>query len=187
MTSGHLYRFEATFTDLVPIGLVPEGLRLDPHFSGSVVDGDFAGASVRGTDYLLFRSDGVGVLDVWEVLATESGSVSVRAGGYLLPPTGFELPPPEVLLSEEFQWPDIALPIHGFAVYRTGAAGLELLNRTIATFTGEVNPGLGTSSSPRVRSPRIGARLRPLEAAEDRSGSPRQARPARLETSSTPP
>ena len=53
-------------------------------------------------------------------------------------------PAPEVLLSEEFQWPDIALPIHGFAVYRTGAAGLEWLNRTIATFTGEVNPGLGT-------------------------------------------
>ena len=144
MTSGHLYRLEATFTDLVTIGLVPEGLRLDAHFSGSVVDGDFAGASVRGTDYLLFRSDGVGVLDVWEVLATERGSVSVRAGGYLLPPTGFELPPPEVLLSEEFQWPDIALPFHGFAMYRTGAAGLDWLNRTIATFTGEANPGLGT-------------------------------------------
>jgi hypothetical protein len=144
MDSDHLYRFEAAFTDLVPIGLVPEGLRLDAHFAGSVVDGDFAGAGVRGIDYLLFRSDGVGVLDVYEVLATERGSVSVRAGGYLVPPPEFELPPTEVLLSPEFQWPDVSLPFHGFALFRTGAVGLEWLNRTVAAFEGEANPGLET-------------------------------------------
>jgi hypothetical protein len=42
-----------------------------------------------------------------------------------VPPPEFELPPTEVLLSPEFQWPDVSLPFHGFALFRTGAVGLE--------------------------------------------------------------
>jgi hypothetical protein len=50
---------------------------------------------IRGIDYLLFRSDGVGVLDVYEVLTTERWSVSIRAHGYFVPAPEFELPAPE--------------------------------------------------------------------------------------------
>jgi hypothetical protein len=143
MNLNHLYRFEASFTQIVPIGLVPEGFRLDVHFSGSVVDGEFAGASISGVDYLLIRSDGIGVLDIYEALETEQGAVSIRATGYLYTPPGFELPPLEALRSPEFQWPAVALPFHGFAYFRTGADGITWLNRTIAAFEGEANPGAG--------------------------------------------
>lgn len=94
MDVAHLYRFEAAFTELVPIGFVPEGLRLDAHYRGSVVDGDLTGAGVRGIDYLLFRPDGIGVLDVHGTVTTDRGCIAVRAGDYLLPPAEFELPPP---------------------------------------------------------------------------------------------
>jgi hypothetical protein len=43
-----LYRFKARFIALVPIGLVPDGLRLEARFRGRVVDGELAGAMVRG-------------------------------------------------------------------------------------------------------------------------------------------
>jgi hypothetical protein len=43
-----LYRFKAWFIALVPIGLVPDGLRLEARFGGRVVDGDLAGAMLRG-------------------------------------------------------------------------------------------------------------------------------------------
>ena len=57
-----VYRFEATLTESVPVGLVPEGVRLDVHFEGEVVEGALTGARVRGIDYLLLRADGVGVI-----------------------------------------------------------------------------------------------------------------------------
>jgi hypothetical protein len=139
-----LYRFEAQFSDLVPIGPVPEGLRLDAHFQGRVTDGELAGAAVRGVDYLLFRSDGVGVLDVRETLIGEGVSVEVRAGGYLIPPEGFSLPEPQVLLSPEFAWPDIELPFSGFATFRTPAPEWRRLNETVGIFTGAANPGVGS-------------------------------------------
>ena len=44
-----LYRFEARFTALDPIGVVPDGLRLDAHFEGRVVEGRLAGATVTGS------------------------------------------------------------------------------------------------------------------------------------------
>jgi hypothetical protein len=92
----------------------------------------------------VFRSDGVGELGIYEVLATERRSVSIRAHGLPRPPPEFELPAPEALPSPEFQWPDVTLPVHGFALFLTGAEGIEWPNRTIAVFEGEVNPGLRT-------------------------------------------
>jgi Protein of unknown function (DUF3237) len=139
-----LYRFEARFTSLVPIGPVPDGIRLDAHFEGRVVEGELAGAAVRGIDYLRFRSDGVGVLDVREVLAQDGQSVDVRAGGYLIPPGGFALPPAEVLAAPDFRWPEVELPFHGFATFSTAASEWQQLNRTVSTFTGVANPGAGT-------------------------------------------
>jgi hypothetical protein len=59
-----LYRLEGQMTETVPIGLVPEGVRLDVYFEGRLTHGQLAGARVRGIDYLLLRADGVGVTDV---------------------------------------------------------------------------------------------------------------------------
>ena len=32
------YAYEATLTRVVPIGLVPEGLRLDAHYTGTITE-----------------------------------------------------------------------------------------------------------------------------------------------------
>ena len=139
-----LYRFEARFTALVAIGPVPDGIRLDAHFEGRVVEGELAGASVSGIDYLRFRSDGIGVLDVREVLAHDGQTVEVRAGGYLIPPAGFALPPADVLAAPDFAWPEVDLPFHGSATFSTAAEAWQQLNRTVAIFNGAANPGAGT-------------------------------------------
>jgi hypothetical protein len=138
------YRFEATLTEVVPIGLVPEGIRLDAFFKGSITEGLLSGATLRGIDYLLLRADGVGVINVYEVISTSDGRhISVHAQGYSVPPAGMQLPAPEVLLSPGFQWPDVPVPLHGFALARTGAREFEWLNRTALAFEGSANVGTG--------------------------------------------
>jgi hypothetical protein len=139
-----LYSLEARFTDLVLIGPVPDGLRLDAYFEGSVTSGELAGAAVRGVDYLLFRPDGVGVMDARETIAGPGVAIALRIGGYVLPPPGFALPDPDVMASPDFAWPDIALPLHGFATFRTAAPAWRHLNHTIGLAGGAANPGTGT-------------------------------------------
>lgn len=41
-----LYRFEASLTQAVPVGLVPEGVPIDVPFGAQVTAGAFAGARV---------------------------------------------------------------------------------------------------------------------------------------------
>jgi hypothetical protein len=53
-----VYRFEADITEAVPVGIVPEGIRLDSYYSGQVVEGLLSGTTLRGIDYLLLRSGG---------------------------------------------------------------------------------------------------------------------------------
>jgi hypothetical protein len=138
-----LYRFQASLTETVLVGLVPEGIRLDVHFAGQVTAGAFVGARVRGVNYLLLRGDGVGVIDEHETIDAGDGRVvSAHAQGYIVPPEGAEFPPPEVLLSPEFTWPDdVPLPVRGFVLYRTGAPDLAYLNRIVASFDGYVDVG----------------------------------------------
>lgn len=139
-----VYRVEARISEVIPVGLVPEGVRLDAHFSGRVVEGPLSGATMRGVDYLLLRADGIGVIDAYEVVSTEAGAhVSAHAQGYVTPPPGVQLPPPEVMLSPGFEWPDLPLPMHGFVLYRTGAEDLSWMNRTSLGFEGTVNVGTG--------------------------------------------
>jgi hypothetical protein len=139
-----LYRLEAALTEIVPIGLVPEGVRLDVHLEGAVAEGALEGARVTGIDYLLLRADGVGVIDAYEAFTAGDGrAISAHARGYIVPPPGVEMPPPDVLLDPDFRWPDAPLPMHGFILYRTGAAGWEELNSTAAPFEGSVNVGTG--------------------------------------------
>lgn len=136
-----LYRLEAQLTDILPIGLVPEGVRLDVHFDGRLTNGELAGARVRGIDYLLLRSDGVGVVDAREAVVADEGHIEIKAQGYLVPPDGLELPPPDVILAPGFSWPDVELPVQEFALLRTGVAEWQGLNTTIAALEGSVNPG----------------------------------------------
>jgi hypothetical protein len=138
-----LYRLEAQLTEIIPIGLVPEGLRLDVYFDGRLTHGELAGAQLRGIDYLLLRTDGVGVIDVHAAVVADEGHVEIKAQGYLVAPDGVELPPPDTILAPDFSWPDVELVVQECAVLRTGAAGWQDLNTTIAAIEGAVNPGTG--------------------------------------------
>jgi hypothetical protein len=144
MSMTLVYRFEAGITEIIPVGLVPEGIRLDAYFSGRVVEGTLSGATLRGIDYVILRADGVGVIDAHDVISTDTGQhVSLHAQGYITLPPELQLPPPEVMLSPEFQWPEVPLPLHGFVLARTGAQELAWMNHTALGFEGTVNIGLG--------------------------------------------
>jgi hypothetical protein len=139
-----VFRFEAGITEMIPVGLVPEGVRIDAYFSGHIVEGALSGASLRGIDYLLLRSDGIVVIDAHDVISTDSGQhISVHAQGYITPPSEVQLPPPEVMLSPEFRWPEVPLPLHAFVLSRTGAKELAWMNRTVLGAEGTVNVGTG--------------------------------------------
>ena len=79
------YAFEAQFTAVKPLGLTPLGLRLDIEFAGLVTDGPLAGKALTGTDYLLIRPDGIGQIDVREVIRDgEVVLATLRVTGYIV-------------------------------------------------------------------------------------------------------
>ena len=134
------YRMEATFTDVVSIGIVPEGLRIDAHYQGHVIEGPLAGGIVRGVDYLLIRSDGVSVLDARHTITTAAGrQIAVRGQGYGESDT--PLPPAEALGNAPSAAPDATSHLTGVAFCQTAAPDLLWLNRTVLAFTGTANMG----------------------------------------------
>jgi hypothetical protein len=136
------YAFEATITRVVPIGLVPEGLRLDAYYQGRMTEGPLTGDTVDGVDYLLLRRDGVGVIDVRQVFSGEGGrTVTTRVHGYLTP--SGPMPPLEAMADPGFAWPDAEIPMHGAVDLRTAAPELQELNATVYGFTGTVNVARG--------------------------------------------
>jgi hypothetical protein len=140
-----VYAFEARFTGALPVGVTLRGVRLDLPYTGEVVEGPLTGAAVGGTDYLLLRPDGVGVMDVRAFITTQEGDiVAVKAGGYVFMPEGVELPPPDVFLSPDFVWPDMDFTLRGFGLYETGSAALEWFNRAALIIGGTANMGPGT-------------------------------------------
>jgi len=60
------YAFEARFTNIVPIGLTPVGLRVDLDYTGTITDGPLTGATISGADFFLLRPDGIGQVNVRE-------------------------------------------------------------------------------------------------------------------------
>ena len=169
-----LYRLEAQLTDILPIGLVPEGVRLDVHFDGRLTNGELAGARVRGIDYLLLRSDGVGVVDAREAVVADEGHIEIKAQGYLVPPDGLELPPPDVILAPGFSWPDVELPVQEFALLRTGVAEWQGLNTTIPRSRAPSTPARANWYSRRERSGRPASwSSRAALTARDRAPKPR--------------
>ena len=136
------YAFEATMTRVVPIGLVPEGLRLDVHYQGTITEGPLSGDAVEGVDYFLLRRDGVGVIDVRQVFSGEAGrTVATEVHGYLTSPA--PMPPLEEVADPSFAWPDVELPMHGAVDLRTAAPELQALNATVFGYTGTVNVARG--------------------------------------------
>lgn len=137
--STFMYRMEAQLTDSVPIGLVPEGLRLDNSFVGAIIDGDLVGGQVRGVDYYLVRPDGVGVVDARETIVGDGYSIAAHARGFITPPKGLAIPPLEHLLTPGFVWPDVDFPLKVCQTYQTASIEHDQLNTTVASHVGMLN------------------------------------------------
>ena len=144
-TAETVLRFEARVPEIVPGGLVPDGIRLDAHFRESITSGPLMGGTVRGIDDVLIGLDAVLVLDVRDLITAQTGGhIAVRDYWYGTPPAGIQLPPPEVLLRPDVAWPDLAIPLHGVALCQTGATELTWLNRTALAVEDTANPDAGT-------------------------------------------
>jgi hypothetical protein len=137
------YGFQAQVNRIAPIGLLPEGLRIDVGFAGTLTEGPLTGAAIEGIDYLLIRHDGVAVIDARELVTGADGTtISLRVDGYIVPP--FEMPELSALLDPSFSWPDVDLPLHGAARPQSAAPALQAVNRTVYAFTGTVNMARGS-------------------------------------------
>lgn len=137
------YSFQAQLTRLSPVGLVPEGLRIDVGFAGRITTGVLAGSDIEGVDYLLIRPDGVGVIDARERIAAPDGtSIALHAEGYVVPV--FDMPELSTLLDPGFRWPDVDLPVHGSVRMQAGPPLFDVVNRSVYSFTGAVNMARGS-------------------------------------------
>lgn len=143
-SDGHLlFRFEAKL-DITPIGLTPEGLRMANSYEGTVIEGDFQGARVRGTDHLLLRRDGVCVIDAQALLSQDAQAhIYEHVLGYCLPPAGLNVPPLEMLLQPDFEWPDVDFPVVAFSTFRAAGKELDYLNSVTARIDGWANFAAG--------------------------------------------
>ena len=138
-----LYRFEGRLTEIYPVGLFAEGLRLTNTFEGTVTDGPLEGARVWGVDHFLVRPDGVGVLDAPETFSRDGLNVTGQVRGYALPPDGVPAPSLEAMLDPDFAWPDVPFRLQGTVLFRAAPPELEWMNRTVAVITGEVTMSTG--------------------------------------------
>ena len=135
------YVLESVITGMVPIGVVPEGLRMDIQVEGRVTEGPLTGGRLSGTDFFTIRPDGVGVIDVRQVIRLDSGTtVSLVCHGYAHPP--YRLPPLEEI-RPDMEWPNADVPLHGAVFLRTGDPSLAELNRTVYGMTGTANMARG--------------------------------------------
>lgn len=133
-----LYRFEAHL-DIVPIGLVPEGLRMANSFEGEVTEGLLRGARVWGIDHLLLRFDGIAIIDAQKTISLDNTHLHEHVHGYGLPPTGAPLPPVEELLRPDFVWPDATCAVLGTSTFRASGPKLQHLNAAVCRVDGWFN------------------------------------------------
>lgn len=136
------YRFEAQLK-FTPIGLVPEGLRLALAFEGKVVTGALEGARVWGSDPLVIRRDGVGVLDVNKIISFNGANLYEHVRGFCAPPQGMEVPPLEVIADPSFRFPDVPFPITGFSTFAAAGEPFAALNRRLARIDGHASFATG--------------------------------------------
>lgn len=138
-----IYRFEGRLGDMYPVGLFPEGIRFHNQFEGTVIDGPFSGARIFGLDQFSLRPDGVGVIIAPEIVDDGETRLSVDVRGYVVPPRGMTMPPLEVLMQPDFEFPDVDFRVTGSALLRTADPRYEYLNRTVAVLEGTVNMSTG--------------------------------------------
>jgi hypothetical protein len=138
-----IYRFVAQLTDVNPVGVLPEGLRMANAFEGEIVEGPLAGSRIWGVDPFLLRPDGVGVVDAPETISGEGRHIQAHARGYAIPPEGMTIPPLEAMLEPGFEWPDVDFRFEGCVLFRTADAVLDHLNRTVGVLAGTVNMSTG--------------------------------------------
>ncbi len=145
--------------------MVPEGLRIILPFDGMVVEGALTGYRIEGTDSLLLRDDGVGVIDAQKRLVGPSDQLLEHLRGYCLPPVGLTLPPLEEFLAPEFQWPRALFPVIGFSTFHAAVGDKRWMNRALAQVAGWSSLASGrialetriVDSHPEVRGPRLPA------------------------------
>ncbi|MBN1664705.1 MAG: DUF3237 domain-containing protein [Deltaproteobacteria bacterium] len=78
----HLCSYKAKITEVINFGMTPLGRRLDVCFDGDLA-GDLLSGRMRGVDYILVRSDGVGEIHVRGAITTKDGvNISVEISGY---------------------------------------------------------------------------------------------------------
>ena len=77
-----LYEEKLKILPGIDIGLVPEGRRVDLPFAGDV-SGPSIHGKIDGVDYTLIRTDGVALLHIHGVIATDGGDrISVEVSGF---------------------------------------------------------------------------------------------------------
>lgn len=130
------YAFQAELTRISSIGMTAQGLRMDVGFIGSITEGRLIGHTIEGIDYLLVRSDGVGLINARELISDGDRAIAaVRAEGYIVPPS----PELSVLANPNFQWPNADQPVHGARFWETSDEDLSTAAATVFGFTGTVN------------------------------------------------
>lgn len=123
------------------VGVVPEGMRFDGRTLGVVSDGMLSGAEVTAIDYLLFRHDGVGVVDVRGLAVHEDGTTAAMTfKGFLGEPTPGLL---EAMLDPAYAYEDVDMPVHGALWLQTMAPQYAFANHTVFGCVGAVNPAQG--------------------------------------------
>ena len=77
----HIFSYTATLQPPERIGPVPEGIKANFYVSGGKVEGPKINGKILpvGGDWLTFRSDGVGILDVRATMETHDGALIYTA------------------------------------------------------------------------------------------------------------
>ncbi len=134
-----LYRFEAELLPPAPIGPISTGIRTDFEFRGELVAGELAGGRGWGSEYLLLRPDGVGMIDARDTFEIPGGYLHAQAKGFVLLPDGVVPPTLEEMTAPDFEPADVRMLIHGYALCQTAVPEYEHLNRTLVKIDGWVN------------------------------------------------
>lgn len=134
-----LYTFDGQFSEIIPIGPVADGFRLDGHFGGTITSGQLAGARLTGVDYFRIDHAGRGIVRAHEVVTDGERVVAVELHGILRPPAGVAVPLPSDIVQPGFTWPAEPYTIHVSARFETAAPDLAHLNDTVVAHVGTVN------------------------------------------------
>ncbi len=103
----------------VDMGKTPLGLRSNVSVNWTVTGKDFS-ASMKTTDYLLTRFDGISVINSLGTMATKDNEkIGVRLGGYGLAPVNGRM------------------RLKGFITYETGSEKYSSYNKKVDVFDGE--------------------------------------------------